>query len=46
MSVQEFNLSDIKSFVRYRYMFKQIGIEFWFFNKKRSMLIIFDDSIT
>ncbi|CAD8167100.1 unnamed protein product [Paramecium octaurelia] len=36
-------LTDIKFFLKYRYMFKQIGLEIWFFNKKRSVLLAFED---
>lgn len=35
--------TDIKYFIKYRYMFKNIGIEFWMYNKKRSYLFVFED---
>ena len=41
--IWEFKLSDVKMILKYRYMFKHIAIEIWFFNKKRSFLIVFED---
>lgn len=41
--VWEFKASDIKAFLKYRYMFKQIGIEIWLYHKKKSMLLVFED---
>jgi len=41
--IWEFKLSDVKMFLNYRYMFKHIAIEIWFFNKKRSFLLVFED---
>ena len=36
----------MKAFLRYRYMFKHQGLEIWFYNKKRSFLIVFEDKHT
>lgn len=45
MTLIEFNLSDVKCFLKYRYLFKPIGLEIWLFNRKRSILLVFDDQI-
>ncbi|CAD8111064.1 unnamed protein product [Paramecium primaurelia] len=44
--IMQFMFTDIKYFLKYRYMFKNNGIEFWMYNKKRSYLFVFDDSNT
>ena len=41
--VWEYKLSDVKMFLKYRYMFKHVAIEIWFFNKKRSFLLVFEE---
>ncbi|EGR28693.1 hypothetical protein IMG5_170250, partial [Ichthyophthirius multifiliis] len=40
----ECKLSDVKCILKYRYLMKHIGIEIWLYNKKRSLLLIFDDN--
>jgi factor associated with neutral sphingomyelinase activation len=42
----DFNATDVKFFIKYRYMFQHTGIELWLFNKKRSLLFVFDDQPT
>lgn len=42
----ERKLTDVKAFMKYRYLMKHVGIELWFYNKKRSILLIFDDTST
>jgi factor associated with neutral sphingomyelinase activation len=41
--IQEFKVSDVKFFLKYRYMFQRTGIEIWLCNKKRSILLVFED---
>lgn len=36
--------SDVKAFLNYRYLMKHVGIEIWFYNKKRSILLVFTDT--
>lgn len=42
----ERKLSDVKAFTKYRYLMKHIGVEIWFYNKKRSLLLVFEDTAT
>lgn len=42
----ERKLTDVKAFTKYRYLMKHIGIEIWFYNKKRSLLLVFEDTTT
>jgi len=44
--VWEIKLSDVKAFLKYRYLFKHNGLEIWFYNKKRSFLLVFEDKYT
>ena len=39
----EFSLRDVKHVSRYRYMFQHNGLELWMYNKKRSLLLVFED---
>ena len=32
--------------MKYRYLMKHVGIEIWFYNKKRSILLAFEDTNT
>lgn len=40
---QEFDLNEVKFILKYRYIFKQIGISLWFHNNRHSTLLIFED---
>jgi factor associated with neutral sphingomyelinase activation len=39
----EFCLRDVKHVSRYRYMFQHNALELWMYNKKRSLLLVFED---
>ncbi|KAL4465900.1 hypothetical protein ABPG74_004137 [Tetrahymena malaccensis] len=45
-NIIEYKLSDVKGFLKYRYLMKHQGIEIWFYNKKRSLLLVFEDNQT
>lgn len=39
---KEYDLNEVKYFLKYRYNFKQNGIQIWFHNTKNSSLYVFE----
>jgi len=40
---QEYDFNEIKFILKYRFMFRDIGLSIWFHNKRNSSLFIFED---
>lgn len=40
--MKEYDLNEVKYFMKYRYNFKHIGLHIWFHNNKNSSLFVFE----